>query len=702
MPQKWIDNKIAVEKEELCLEYWDMESGLYIRAKQLDMLGRFWKTYNALKIELYRYKNKPYGIKRLMLGGNGRRLLVDFDTLPKDIQEFLGDPRKADNPLEKYYHVKRACVDYYSTFKRLGNYLSAQEQERYVVNATVIEAALGYLPDWRANRISLGGSTKGAYQNLLKEVIDFNQHLKAQHGVIHTLPGNLRTFQKALKDFQKDGYYAVIRDPEGKTVKNASKKTDAVMNVLEGLFMHEETKPSYTNISRAYEGFLDGYITVYHPETGEVFDPKNYPKLSDATIRNYLAAWDSNVSTTRKRAGSRHMYINNMPYAQMDMPEYANSIISIDDRQPPFWYEKGKRMWFYIGLDVASNCITTFVYGKSKEGIVVEFYRQMVRNYAEWGFGMPKELECESSLNSSFKDTFLKEGNMFEYVKIESNNPQAKIIERRFGDLRNVNEKKHLGWIPRPHARAERNQAKPGKTPIKPYDKLAHDRLCDIEDWNNSIHKNGLTRWEYFCENQHPNPNSINWKTILPHLGYRTKTSCHRGYIKLQGRARAIAENGEILTGDALLEKMKIIEGHDLEVYWLDGNNGDVLRAYAYQDDRLVCEVMELPRFNRARAERTDADQAAITLQMAYKNTVDAYARDHAREIQKLETIDNTPKPERKFKIAGVDRYNANNDNYDEPAEAEVFDETLDEDSEILKYNATEEFEVDAFANYRN
>ena len=101
----------------------------------------------------------------------------------------------------------------------------------------------------------------------------------------------------------------------------------------------------------------------------------------------------------------------------MEMPKLAGSIISIDDRQPPFWYDKGKRMWFYIGIDIASRAVTTFVYGKSKTGIILDFYRQMVRNYHELGLNLPAELEAESALNSSFKNTFLQEGKNVQTCK---------------------------------------------------------------------------------------------------------------------------------------------------------------------------------------------------------------------------------------------------------------------------------------------
>ena len=71
-------------------------------------------------------------------------------------------------------------------------------------------------------------------------------------------------------------------------------------------------------------------------------------------------------------------------------------------------------------IDLGNEAFTCWVYGTSKEGIITDFYRQMVRNYAEWNLILPAELESEMSLNSSFVDTFLKEGNMFQYVRIEA------------------------------------------------------------------------------------------------------------------------------------------------------------------------------------------------------------------------------------------------------------------------------------------
>ncbi|MDB5284057.1 MAG: hypothetical protein JWO06_3132, partial [Bacteroidota bacterium] len=80
-----------------------------------------------------------------------------------------------------------------------------------------------------------------------------------------------------------------------------------------------------------------------------------------------------------------------IPYGSMERPAYAGSIISVDDRQPPFkWGEgAGNRMWFYMAQDLGSTAFTTWVYCDTKEVIIFLFYRQMFRNYAAWGLSLP-------------------------------------------------------------------------------------------------------------------------------------------------------------------------------------------------------------------------------------------------------------------------------------------------------------------------
>jgi hypothetical protein len=229
---------------------------------------------------------------------------------------------------------------------------------------------------------------------------------------------------------------------------------DLHADMLNNMFSGMDHKPTHAEVARIYKGFLSGCVEIINEQTGEVYDPKGFRPLSTATVWNHLSKWENKIGNYFSRSGNRQDWMQRFkPYHGLNRLEKAGAIVSIDDRQPPFVYdEKGSRVWFYCGVDVGSEAFTSWVYGTSKEGIIAEFYRQMVRNYAMWGLRLPYELECESALNSSYRDTLLKEGNMFERVRIEANNARGKVIERYWRQLRYGREKQDWGWIARPFA----------------------------------------------------------------------------------------------------------------------------------------------------------------------------------------------------------------------------------------------------------
>ena len=652
MPHLWIDNtnKVAVEVSEL--------------------VPKFWSNQNVLSKEISRNRERCFGVKPLQRGCRNRRLLIDFDTLPNHVQQELGDPRKVEHNLLYFYKTSSIAVDFYTNFKRPdGFHLTSDEQQRYITNASVLISIVSLREKHIVERIKTGISLKGINTYLSNECNSFNDYLEKKELPKHNLPTHPTRFKEALNGFETplnyDGkdwpfnFVHIIKDVEGSRKQNALIVDDNVLMILNGLFKTQSHKPTVTEIHRSYEAFLNGYAQVYNEDSGEIYNPKEYPKLSESTVRNYLTKWENKAATYSVRSGDRQKYMGQFkPFHQLERPKFAGSLISIDDRQPPFEDLDGNRVWFYNGLDVASGCITTFVYGKTKTGIILEFYRQMVRNYTEWGFSLPNELEAESSLNSSFKETFLQEGYMFQEVRIEANNARGKRIERDNGILRYNLEKKRDGWLARPHAKSESNQPGATKVPQIPYNEIIENAISDIYELNNSPHMDNedMSRWEYFQEMQHPELKPTNWKAILPHLGYRKKSSCNTGYIKLQGKARAIAQNGKICTGENLIEAMKIIEGKTIDIFWIDDNQGNVLKALAYYDGRFICEIQEMPKYNRAKIERTEEDEEARILQSSYVATVEGFIRSQKNTLQNINIITPPkPKPRNGFFIPGMD-----------------------------------------------
>jgi hypothetical protein len=623
-----------------------------------DLVPIHYNTLASLKKSVSRYRNKEYGIKQVQIGGNGRKALYDFYSLDVEIQNAMGgDPKKVTNPLELFYKTDRKAVDFFTSF-RFGDEtaLSLEYQDEYITNASVLRAAVELKMARENDRKSKGGSCKGVMTSICNDVVLFNKILKTKHQVQHTLPGSEKRFKEVFREFENGfNYSSLIKG----THQNQNRRVvkDELLQLLNDLFATQAHKPTRTEVSKQYEAFISGYIELVNHETGELYDPKQFKALSDSTILNYLARWQDKISTYKKRSGDRQIYMGEFKtYHSLDKPTFAGSIISIDDRQPPFKYDDNNRVWFYMGIDLASECWIAAVHGKSKEGIITDFYRKLVRNFHKWGFNMPAELECELSLNSSFINTFLQEGRMFQYVRMEANKARAKRIERYFRDLRYGDEKEREGWIARHHAGTESNQAGPGKVPVIPYKTIVENSLLDIERWNNQPHSvyTDKSRWEVFCEMQNPDLKPTNWNAILPHIGYMTETSCQlNGIIHLNNDEYLLGMDGEILLGERLITMMKRVAGEKVDVYWLDDEDGKIIKAqvFLHNRDTMICEAIVKPRYNRARIEQTEKDREAMQIISAYAATIEAYGQRKAANINRIMVIDNRPEPERKFKM---------------------------------------------------
>lgn len=611
--------------------------------------------YRALRLRIERPSSREAELRRACLNNDALILYSSIEQPWKDALTLkFGAPQENIRRTffqESYVLDAKAYqffLDYvYGPDK---NKLPLDLVDEYTFNASVLNTVRIVKNSRTLLRRSKGGSTMNIWQTLQTEVSNFKE-------IAHTVP--VASLRREFSAYDKQGYEYLISD---KLLNdNAQKMNNRIMKLLNALFAGQKHKPTPTEVARQYDAFLSGYAEVYNTDTGELYNPKEFTKLSNATVINYLGAWQNELATHAKRSGDRQKFMAKFKaYHSMEQPKWAGSIISIDDRQPPFQYAKGQRVWFYNGIDLASECFTVFVYGKTKEGIIQDFYRQMLRNYTEWGFNIPHELEAEMSLNSAFLDTFLKEGQMFQEIRIEANNARGKRIEAYFSPLRYGLEKKRIGWIARPFAKTESQQAGKDEVPVIPYDEIVEGCLKDLETWNNMPHSKepSMSRWDYFCSKQNPNVKPTNWRAILPYLGYKTKTSVNTGILKLQNGEFLLGENGSICFGADLISKMKRAEGKDVDVYWLDGNDGKVMKAHIYIGTEYIGEAIAKPTYNRAKIEQTDKDLYSRELMSKYVASVEGFMRERILDLEPVEIIDNTPLVlNNNFKISGLRRY---------------------------------------------
>lgn len=617
-----------------------------------ELVPTFYKTEQSLRAVVSRDVKRGFGMRRVARGHNSGRALIDFDSLPLWIQEKMDDPRRDKHCVEMFYkHNVEAERFFANHFLPDGRRIKADIRAKYTANAGAIEAILKLKTEREKDFARCGKRAPKLWENLCTDATIFKTIQEKVDGTAHNLPENPRRFQDKVTEYDTAGskadkeaaYITLISEKHiSNSIAGARKVHKQEFDLFESIFRGIGYKPNYTDVYMEYTDFLNGRKEIVSNETGVVLNPSDFEPVSESTIRAYLAKWESKAATLRLRTGDRQKLMGETkPYHSMKRPEFAGSLLSIDDRQPPFEYASSERLWLYLGFDCGACCYTTIVWGKDKEGIIMDFYRQMVRNYAEWGLPLPAELECESNLNASFKDTFLREGNMFQYVRIEANNARGKRIERDNRDMRYEYERKDEGWLARPFAKSESNRAGTEKVPMLSYDTIVERTLQHYEDRNNEPHpvEKGMSRWEFFMTRQHKDLKPINWMGIIPYLGFSTKSSCRTGIVRMNNGECLLGMNGEIALGENLINLMKLVEGQELKIKWLDGNDGGVLKAYAYIGEEYVCELIQKPTYARARIEQTEQDAAARELMSSYVSTVEGFGNRRKKEIERVTVL---------------------------------------------------------------
>jgi hypothetical protein len=638
------------------------ESPYEYHKEKLSVQGRFLfsgKNAHPDSLELitevgFKQKIRRNNIVKLRTACLNTPMLVSFESLPHKWQELIvtafGEAQKLTKQtlFEKHYIRDMKAFDFFSLHKfddQVG--LGRENIDKYTANASVLNT-IGKVYEKRSNlRKEMRGSIFGIGKvlSVWETIAIETRRMKEFTG--HTLPEDERRLREKYNGYKKEGYSFLIH--KGHRQTNALKVDDDHIELLNNMFTGLDHKPTYAEVSRIYEGFLNGYVEVINKTTGELYNSKSFEKLSVATVWNHLSKWENKSGNFLSRDGNRQNWMQLFkPYHNLNKLEKAGAIVSIDDRQPPFVYNKaGDRVWFYCGADVGSEAFVSWIYGTSKEGIIAEFYRQMVRNYAMWGLRLPYELECESALNSAYKNTLLQEGNMFERVRIEANNARGKVIERYWLQLRYGKEKEDIGWLARPFALSEANQSRTDRNTkiIVPYDEIVNRSLHHIQEWNNMEHSKikGMSRWDVFLSMQHPGLTPVNYHGILPYIGFTEKSSVHAGMINFRSEKFLLGMDGVICVGDKLINMMKQVEGRDIEIKWLDNNHGEVLKAYIYLDNRFICEAVQQPGYRRAKIDQDEHDLMNRELMSKYVTTIESFANRHKKGLDKLTIIDNRP-----------------------------------------------------------
>lgn len=591
-------------------------------------------------------------------GAAGCYALVAVDSLPQRYQDKVkevypgGAQARLEGWIKSNYEVDQQATAFFFSKEKCGVALPREKAQEYITNASVLNTCIKLYERAATAQKLFGGKYDWSMMATTIEI------LRKHFG--HTLPASTLRFRKKVNDYKANGYACLI---SGKFGNQCARKVDHKTERLILGIAVLPNKPWNTNVLELYNSFVTGELDVYDPETGEMFNPDDFTDkngepmvLSEATITNYLNKPKNKILIDKATMSYTTFMHETMPHMHRHHGEFSLSKVSFDDRDLPRKLKDTRiRPKAYYAYDVTSGCCIGYAYNRAKNvDLVVDMFRNMFRLLDRQGWGCPAEVEVENHLMSQWRDSFLRAGVMFPFVRFcAPMNSQEKHAEQFNGaKKRSIEHRNHVG-IGRFFAKSRQYRTESNKVfdefnntyvekEYYTWDELIADDMRDIYEYNHALHPNqkkykGMTRWDVLVANINPTLQPLDKATIARYVGERVGTTIRRNsYCRVAGE-------------DWWLSKTEAIEllapnDYKVEAYYLTDEEGKVTDMFIYQGDMYIDRLENIGTYNTARAEQTEADERIFVEQRKKISHFNKYVEDNA--IGRVGVIERDTRPQ--------------------------------------------------------
>lgn len=590
-------------------------------------------------------------------GAAGCYALVAVDSLPQRYQDKVkevypgGAQARLEGWIKSNYEVDQQATAFFFSKEKCGVALPREKAQEYITNASVLNTCIKLYERAATAQKLFGGKYDWSMMAATIEI------LRKHFG--HTLPASTLRFRKKVNEYKANGYACLI---SGKFGNQCARKVDHKTERLILGIAVLPNKPWNTNVLELYNSFVTGELNVYDPETGEMFNPDDFTDkngepmvLSEATITNYLNKPKNKILIDKVLLSYTAFSHEVAPHMHRHHGEFSLSKVSFDDRDLPRKLKDTRiRPKAYYAYDVTSGCCIGYAYNRAKNvDLVVDMFRNMFRLLDRQGWGCPAEVEVENHLMSQWRDSFLRAGVMFPFVRFcAPMNSQEKHAEQFNGaKKRSIEHRNHVG-VGRFFAKSRQYRTESNKVfdefnntyvekEYYTWDELIADDMRDIYEYNHALHPNqkkykGMTRWDVLVANINPTLQPLDKATIARYVGERVGTTIRRNsYCRVAGE-------------DWWLSKTEAIEllapnDYRVEAYYLTDEDGKITDMFIYQGDMYIDRLENIGTYNTARAEQTEEDERIFTEQRKKISHFNKYVEDNA--IGRVGVIERDPRP---------------------------------------------------------
>ena len=269
--------------------------------------------------------------------GKGREALFEYDSLSdkhkalfvERVQRFLQEQevKKANTELES---LKVKILDCVQT--RPQDILAFQNEFGFTAEKTHKASLYARRAAWLRFLAETNTKTIKAKFAPLKskaEFLNFCLPILHAENCFEFRKANLQYLKIRLVRWNKEGLQSCIDARNGK--QNALKVTESVEGVLLGLLTSIKKPTVRGGLHETYSSFLSGELRLTNTETGEIYNPADFRKISYATLHSKASELQNKALYTLEHGTDLSFRTAHDFYAKRKRPKYLGSMLTADD-----------------------------------------------------------------------------------------------------------------------------------------------------------------------------------------------------------------------------------------------------------------------------------------------------------------------------------------------------------------------------------
>lgn len=466
--------------------------------------------YSIISLDNFKKLCQRKHLRKVNTGGNGRKALIEFDSMRKDLKDrvidLFGNPNDKAKQLPFLDFMRRdenAFQFFHNYTLDSGDALPEKNIKEYTANASVLNAISTVLETTMSKRRALGSKVK-PWPKIAAVVQELPMHTWP-----HTLPANERSLQKRYNRYLAEGYESLIHKQFGR--KNAEKINDEAKSWVLAKWCDRVNK-------------CTGYAQLLREYNNMAVEQGWKPLKTEQSLMNYLQNpaveplwWEFRFGSIRSKEKFSFQF-------STKLPSMRDSLWYSDGTKLNYFYrdENGKvqTCQVYEVFDAYSEVFLGYHISRTEDFEAQYFAFKMAIQVAshkpyEIKFdnqGGHKKLEATSFLGKISKLT----------TNTQPYNGKSKTIENAFGRFQMQYLKKDWFFTGQ-NVTTKRLESKPDMEMIsRNISELPSlDQVKEIykqrrEEWNAAPHpKTGIARLEMYLTSTNPaTPEVSIWDTI--------------------------------------------------------------------------------------------------------------------------------------------------------------------------------------------